>query len=65
MSYVTFDIDHETETLTFGLKGIASTKNNRLKSFDSEKDVDVYLDADNWGTEDTFNSDGIDFWSGY
>ena len=51
MSYVTFDIDHETETITFGLpaiKGIASTKNNGLKSFEPEKDIDIYLDSDNW-----------------
>ena len=45
MSYVTFDINHDTQTITFGLKGIASTKNNRLKSFEPEIEPD-YDDFD-------------------
>ena len=66
MSYVTFDIDHDTETITFGLpaiKGIATTKNNRLKSFEPEKDIDIYLDADNWDIDATelYGCDPLEF----
>ena len=48
MGYVTFTIDHETETIAFGLptiKGIAATKNNRLKSFEPDYEPD-YGDFD-------------------
>ena len=66
MSYVTFDINHETKTITFGLpaiKGIASTKNNRLKSFEPEpeKDIDIYLDSDNWADDVEFGREPEDF----
>ena len=51
MSYVTFDIDHETETIIFGLpaiKGIAAAKNNTLKSFEPEiePDYDFFYDLE-------------------
>ena len=68
MSYVIFDIDHETETITFclpAIKGIASTKNNRLKSFEpeTEKDIDIYLDSDNWDIDSTelYGCDPLEF----
>ena len=56
MSYVIFDIDHETETITFclpAIKGIASTKNNRLKSFepDYEPDYDDFDKDLEYGSE--------------
>ena len=52
MSYVTFDINHDEKIITFGLKGIASTKNNRLKSFEPDYEPDYDFDSDlEYGSE--------------